>query len=59
MTDYRKWLDMRGGNGPFGPIPKVPVMRKEQLVDRKSLHTDHCFACSVVRPRNAFPAYGA
>ena len=57
MTDYRKWLDARGGNGPFGPIPKVAMMRKEELVDRKSLHTDHCSVCSVVRAQNTFPAH--
>ena len=47
--DYRKWLDTSGGDGPFGPIPKVPAMPKEEIVNRKAQHTDHCVTCKAVR----------
>ena len=54
VVDYRKWLDTRGGDGPFGPIPKVPAMPKEEIVNRKAQHTDHCVTCKAVRSQPAF-----
>ena len=49
VVDYRKWLDTRGGDGPFGPVPKLPAMPKEELCNRKSQHLDHCPTCTAVR----------
>lgn len=49
--DYRKWLDTRGGHGPFGPLKDVmEPLSKEVLTDRKSQHTDQCPSCTAVRP---------
>ncbi len=50
VVDYRQWLDTRGGGGPFGPLKDLPPQPpKEQLLDRKTFHTDLCPSCSGVR----------
>jgi len=51
VVDYRQWLDTRGGGGPFGPLKDLPAQPpKEQLLDRKTFHTDLCPSCTGVRP---------
>ena len=50
VVDYRQWLDTRGGGGPFGPLKDLPAQPpQEQLLDRKTFHTDLCPSCSGVR----------
>ncbi len=45
----RKWLDSRGGGGPFPGARPLPAMTNEQMTDRYSQHTRDCPSCSAVR----------
>ena len=46
--DTRKWLDTRGGGGPFPNDQGLPVMKHEDVADRYHQHTKDCPCCSGV-----------
>lgn len=54
LLEIRKWVDTRGGGGPFPDAEALPIMKQEDAIDRYHQHTKNCPSCSGV---GALPLY--
>ena len=50
ISQMRKWVDTRGGGGPFPNAGPPAPLSKEEAIDRLHQHTLTCPSCSGVRP---------
>lgn len=48
ISQMRRWVDTRGGGGPFPSAGPPPSLSKEEAIDRLHQHTLNCPSCSAV-----------